>query len=143
MSTVNPEIHFNENIYATFKVLEFCRLNDIPYLVFASSSTVYGDATEIPTPEDYHSLEPISVYGASKLAAENLIISYSKLYGIKSLILRYANIVGPKSNHGLIIDFINKLREDSSRLEILGDGSQRKSYLYIDDAIDATLHLQE
>ena len=141
VSTVSPEIHFNENVYATFKVLELCRRYDIPYLVFASTSTVYGDAKILPTPEDYHPLEPISVYGASKLACENLIISYSKLYGIKSLILRYANIIGPRSNHGVIIDFINKLRKNPSELEILGDGSQKKSYLHVYDAVDATLHL--
>ena len=141
VSVANPRVHFEENIQATFNVLEACRVHHVPYLVFASSSTVYGDAKVIPTPEDYHPLEPISVYGACKLACENLIISYSKLYGIRSLILRYANIIGPRSNHGVIIDFINKLRKDPTKLEILGDGTQRKSYLYISDCINATLHL--
>lgn len=141
ISSVEPRIHFNENIVTTFNILEACRVHDVQYLIFASSSTVYGDAKVIPTPEDYQPLEPISIYGASKLACENLIISYSKLYGIKSLILRYANIIGPRSNHGVIIDFINKLRRNQTRLEILGDGTQKKSYLYIDDAVDATIHL--
>ena len=141
VSSVEPRIHFDENVVVTFNVLEACRKYGVKYFVFASSSTVYGDARVIPTPEDYQPLEPISVYGASKLASAALIISYSKLYGIRSLILRYANIIGPKSNHGVIVDFINKLRRNPSQLEILGDGTQRKSYLYIDDAIDATLHL--
>ena len=141
VSVTDPRIHFNENILATFNVLEACRKYDVPYIVFASSSTVYGDAKVIPTPEDYHPLEPISVYGACKLACENLIITYSKLYGLKGLILRYANIIGPRSNHGVIIDFIDKLKRNPKELEILGDGTQRKSYLHVYDAINATLHL--
>ncbi len=141
VSVTSPRVHFEENVLATFNVLEACRRHGVPYLVFASSSTVYGEARVIPTPEDYHPLEPISVYGACKLACENLIISYSKLYGIKSLILRYANIIGPRSNHGVIIDFIKKLKSNPQKLEILGDGTQQKSYLYVSDCVDATLHL--
>ncbi|ADM28252.1 NAD-dependent epimerase/dehydratase [Ignisphaera aggregans DSM 17230] len=141
LSVVNPEIHFNENILATFNVLEASRIYDVKIGVFASSSTVYGDAKIIPTPEDYHPLEPISVYGGAKLCAEVLYITYSKLYGLKSLILRYANIIGPRSNHGVIIDFINKLKKDPTKLEILGDGTQRKSYLHVYDAVDATMFL--
>jgi len=141
VSITDPKTHFNENLITTFNVLEACRRNDVKYFLFASSSTVYGDARKIPTPEDYHPLEPISVYGACKLACENLMISYAKLYGIKCLILRYANIIGPRSNHGVIIDFIKKLKNNPPKLEILGDGSQKKSYLYIDDAVKATIHL--
>ena len=141
VSVIDPRIHFNENILAAFNVLEACRKYDVPYIVFASSSTVYGDAKVIPTPEDYHPLEPISVYGACKLACENLIITYSKLYGLKGLILRYANIIGPRSNNGVIVDFIDKLKRNPKELEILGDGTQRKSYLHVFDAINATLHL--
>ncbi len=141
VSVTEPRIHFDENVVATFNILEACRLNDVGLIVFASSSTVYGDAKQIPTPEDYHPLEPISVYGAAKLSAEILHITYSKLYGIRSLILRYANIIGPRSNHGVIVDFIRKLRTNPNMLEILGDGTQRKSYLHVYDAVDATLHL--
>ena len=140
VSVTDPKIHFDENVVTTFNVLEACRKGDVRYLVFASSSTVYGDARTIPTPED-HPLEPISVYGACKLVCENLMISYAKLYGIKCLILRYANIIGPRSNHGVIIDFVKKLKNNPRKLEILGDGSQKKSYLYIDDAVEATIHL--
>ncbi len=141
VSSINPRIHFEENIVTSFNVLEAARVHDVEYIVFASSSTVYGDARKIPTPEDYHPLEPISVYGASKLAVENLIIAYTKLYGLRALIIRYANIIGPRSSHGVIIDFVNKLRRNPQKLEILGDGTQRKSYLYVTDAVEATLHL--
>ncbi len=141
VSSIEPRIHFNENLVATFNVLEASRLNDVKLHVFASTSTVYGDAKVLPTPEDYHPLEPISVYGSVKLASEYLYITYSKLYGFRSLILRYANIIGPRSGHGVIVDFIRKLRTNPYELEILGDGSQKKSYLYVCDAVDATLHL--
>ncbi len=143
VSMTDPRIHFNENILATFNVLEACRINDVEELVFASSSTVYGDAKKLPTPEDYEPKEPISVYGAAKLASENLIVTYSIAYGIKSLILRFANIVGPRQSHGVIVDFIRKLRNNPRLLEILGDGTQRKSYLHIRDlinGIDVTLN---
>jgi UDP-glucose 4-epimerase len=137
VSTVNPRVHFDENLVTTFNVLEACRNLDIPFIVFASTSTVYGDA-RVPTPED-HELNPISVYGAVKLACETIIGTYSRLYGIRALILRYANVVGPRMRHGVIVDFIRKLRENRGKLEILGDGSQRKSYVYVDDAVEATL----
>ncbi len=135
VSVTNPKVHFDENILVTFNVLEQCRVNDVSLLIFASSSTVYGDAKRFPTPEDYQPLEPISVYGAAKLACEYLIITYSKLYGIKSLILRFANIVGPRQTHGVIVDFIRKLRTNPKVLEILGDGTQRKSYLHVHDLL--------
>ncbi len=140
VSTVEPRVHFDDNVLVTFNVLEACRKYDVELIVFASSSTVYGDAMRIPTPED-HPTTPISIYGASKLCCEILISTYSRLYGIKGLVLRYANIIGPRSNHGVIIDFIRKLKANPHVLEILGDGTQRKSYLHVYDAIDATLHL--
>ncbi len=140
VSTTDPRIHFEENLLATFNVLEASRLMDVELHVFASTSTVYGDAKIFPTPEDYHPLEPISVYGAVKLGSEVLYTTYSKLYGMRSLILRYANIIGPRSTHGVIIDFIKKLRSNPRELEILGDGTQRKSYLHVYDAITATLY---
>lgn len=141
VSVTEPRIHFNENVLVTFNVLEACRLNDVKYFVFASSSTVYGDAKKIPTPEDYVPLEPISVYGAVKLSGEFLTVTYSKLYSLKSLILRYANIIGARSRHGVIYDFILKLKRNPAQLEILGDGTQRKSYLHISDGISATYFL--
>lgn len=140
VSVTSPEVHFDENLKVTFNVLEAMRRHGVPMMVFASTSTVYGDARKIPTPEDYQPLEPISVYGAVKLACEVLIKTYAKLYGIRGLILRYANIIGSRSTHGVIVDFIRKLRRSPGELEILGDGTQRKSYLHVSDAISATLH---
>jgi UDP-glucose 4-epimerase len=143
ISSIEPEIHFRENIVATFNLLEAIRRSGgAEELVFASSSTVYGDPEEIPTPET-HIIKPISVYGASKAACEALISSYAHLYGFKAVSIRYANIVGPRLRHGVIYDFIIKLKRNPEVLEVLGDGTQRKSYLYIDDAIDATLYITE
>ena len=138
VSTTNPEIHFNENVVATFNLLEVMRKNDVEELVFASSSSVYGEPEEISVSEEAP-IRPVSVYGASKAACESLIHAYSKLYGIRAIILRYANVVGPRLRHGVIWDFISKLRKNPSELEILGDGKQVRSYIYIDDAIEATI----
>ena len=137
----DPEIHFSSNILGTFNILESMRKSDVKRIVFASSSTVYGDASVLPTPENYSPLQPISVYGASKLACEALISSYCHVYGFNGICLRYANIIGPRLRHGVIYDFIMKLKRNPSRLEILGDGTQKKSYLYIDDAVDATIFI--
>ena len=137
-SVYMPLDHYKQNLTTTMYVLEASRVNSVKLFVFASSSTVYGDARKIPTPED-HPLEPISIYGATKAACEILCKTYAKLYNIHCLILRYANIVGPRLRHGVIYDFIIKLKRNPRKLEILGDGTQRKSYLYIEDAIDATL----
>jgi UDP-glucose 4-epimerase len=138
VSTTNPEIHFNENVVATFNLLEAMRRNDVGELVFASSSSVYGEPEEIPVGEEAP-IRPVSVYGASKAACENLISAYSKLYGVRAIILRYANVVGPRLRHGVIWDFVNKLKKNPSQLEILGDGKQVRSYIYIDNAVEATL----
>lgn len=138
VSTTNPEVHFRENIVATFNLLEAMRRNDVGDLVFASSSSVYGEPEEIPVGEEAP-IRPVSVYGASKAACENLIHAYSKLYGIKAVALRYANVVGPRLRHGVVYDFIVKLLKDPGVLEILGDGTQTRSYIYIDDAVEATI----
>ena len=138
ISTTNPEIHFNENVVTTFNLLEAMRRRDVKELVFASSSSVYGEPEQIPVSEDAP-IRPVSVYGASKAACENLIHAYVKLYGMRTVILRYANVVGPRLRHGVVWDFINKLRKNLNELEILGDGRQVRSYIYIDDAIEATI----
>jgi len=138
VSTTNPDIHFNENVVAAFNLLEAMRKNDVSQLVFASSSSVYGEPDEIPVDENAP-LRPVSVYGASKAACEHLIHAYAKLYGFRAVALRYANVVGPRLRHGVIWDFINKLRKNPHELEILGDGRQIRSYIYIDDAVEATL----
>ncbi|HDN95830.1 MAG TPA: NAD-dependent epimerase/dehydratase family protein [Thermoplasmatales archaeon] len=139
VGAVNPKLHFDNNIIATYNLLEEMREKGIVKIAFTSSSTVYGDATVIPTPEDYGPLIPISLYGASKLAAEALICSYCHTFDMEAVIYRFANVVGPRSTHGVIYDFIKKLRANPDELEILGDGTQRKSYLYIDDCIDAMI----
>lgn len=136
-SSESPLHSFEQNVRGTLNVLESMRKNDIPWLVFASTSTVYGEA-ETPTPESAP-LKPISNYGASKVACEMYVRSYSSLYGIQAVVLRYANIFGPRSSRGVMYDFFHKLKENPKRLEILGNGKQNKSYLYIDDCIDATL----
>jgi len=138
-----PQEIYENNVTATYNLLEAMRAHNVKHIVFTSSSTVYGEAKQIPTPEDYTPLQPISVYGASKLACEALISGYAHTFKIKALILRLANIVGERSNHGVIFDFIMKLRRNPRKLEILGDGTQRKSYLHVKDCINAILHLNE
>lgn len=139
-----PGVHFEENVLTTFNLLEAIRRSKTEKtLIFTSTSTVYGEATEIPTPEDYGPLAPISTYGASKLASEALISSYVFTFNQRALILRLANIVGSRSNHGVIADFIKKISANPKELEILGDGKQEKSYMHITDFISALIHLTE
>jgi UDP-glucose 4-epimerase len=137
-----PKTHFEENILATFNVLEAVRKSEKPkIIVFASTSTVYGEAEQVPTREEYGPLIPISTYGASKLACEALITSYAYTFNHRALILRLANVIGSRSNHGVIVDFIKKISANPKELEILGDGKQQKSYVYVSDCIDAIMHL--
>jgi len=138
-SAINPDPTMQNNIMATYRVLEAMRIHSVPELVFTSTSTVYGDANVIPTPEDYAPLLPISVYGASKLACEALISSYCHSFNMKSWIYRFANIVGERSGHGVITDFIKKLKTNPKELEILGDGKQIKSYLEVHECVAAML----
>ena len=136
----NTKIHMEQNVNATYNVLESMRINDVKDIVFTSTSTVYGEAKIIPTPENYGPLIPISLYGASKLGAEAYITAYAHTFDMRAVIYRFANIVGPRSTHGVIYDFIKKLKKDPKHLEILGDGSQTKSYLYIEDCVEAIIH---
>jgi UDP-glucose 4-epimerase len=139
-SAVDPYPAMQNNIIATYRVLEAMRIHKVPELVFTSTSTVYGDAAVIPTPESYTPLEPISVYGASKLACEALISAYCHSFGIKAYIFRFANIIGSRSGHGVLTDFIRKLQKNPAELEILGDGKQSKSYLEVHECIAAMLY---
>jgi len=140
IGSTDPNTHFQQNVVATHNLLELVRKpENQPTLVFTSTSTVYGEASKIPTPEDYAPLKPISTYGASKLACEALITAYAYTYNFKAVIYRLANIVGPRSRHGVIYDFIQKLIRKPEELEILGDGTQTKSYLHINDCIEAIL----
>jgi UDP-glucose 4-epimerase len=131
----DTKIHFDQNILATYNILEAIRKNNIKKVVFTSTSTIYGEAHIMPTPENYGPLIPISLYGASKLACEALITSYSHTFDMQAWIFRFANIVGPRSTHGIIVDFIRKLRENPTQLEILGDGQQEKSYLHVSKCV--------
>jgi len=135
-SATNPEVSFKINVDGMFNVLEAARKNDVKKITFTSTSTVYGEAEVLPTPEDYP-LIPISNYAASKVADEAYISSYASTYGIKGVVLRLANIFGPPSTHGVMFDFYKKLKANPKKLEILGNGKQCKSYLYISDCIDA------
>src|SRR5659263_497857 len=116
----NTRIHLEQNIIVTYNLLEAMRINNQQNLLFTSTSTVYGEASIIPTPENYGPLIPISLYGASKLACEALITSYCHTFEMRSWIFRFANIVGERGTHGIIVDFINKLRKNPGTLEILG-----------------------
>jgi UDP-glucose 4-epimerase len=137
VSSIDPGTHFNENVVATFNLLEAMRKN-AKEIVFASSSSVYGEPDETPVDENAP-IKPASVYGASKASCETLIHAYSRLFKIKAVILRYANVVGSRLRHGVIWDPINKLIKNPGELEILGDGRQIRSYIYIDDAVEATM----
>jgi UDP-glucose 4-epimerase len=135
----SPEDHFRQNVEATYNLLEAMRGGgEAEALVFTSSSTVYGEAP-VPTPEGYAPLRPISLYGASKLAAEALISAYAHMYGFRGVVYRMANVVGPRCSHGVVHDFVEKLRANPRQLEILGDGSQSKSYLHVDDFVEGML----
>lgn len=125
---------------ATFNVLEAMRRLKVGQLVFASSSVVYGEPRVVPTPEDYGPLLPISLYGASKLACEGLISAFAHNFGIQAWIFRFANICGRHGTHGVLKDFIDKLRADRTQLEILGDGEQAKPYLHVSECVDGMLY---
>jgi UDP-glucose 4-epimerase len=138
VSVGSPMKTFETNTAATINLLEAARLNSSKF-IFASTSTIYGEAKP-PTSEDSPAL-PISPYGASKAACDAFISAYSHTYGIDAVSCVYGNIFGPRSDHGVVFDFYNKLMKNPNEMEILGDGKQKKSYLYISDAISATLLL--
>ncbi|WEU39951.1 MAG: SDR family NAD(P)-dependent oxidoreductase [Candidatus Odinarchaeum yellowstonii] len=142
-SAANPIENFMINTLGTLNILEAARKTDVEKIIFASSGgTLYGDAEIIPTPESAP-LKPVSCYGASKASCEMYCSAYAQSYGLNIISCRFANIYGPRSTHGVIYDFYNKLIKNPRELEILGDGRQRKSYLYIDDCVDAVLHLEK
>ena len=137
----DTRVHMEQNTEATNIVLDAARDAGVETFAFASSSTVYGEAST-PTPETYGPLEPISLYGASKLACEGLCTAYEGTFGVDAYVYRFANVVGGRG-HGVVPDFVRKLLEDPSRLEILGDGRQRKSYTHVTDCVEAMVHVVE
>ncbi|WP_324757925.1 NAD-dependent epimerase/dehydratase family protein [Haloarcula sp. GH36] len=142
VDTDTPRKQFTDNSEMTYNVLERMDAVGVERLVFTSSSTVYGEAPR-PTPEDYAPLEPISVYGATKLAEESLISTYAHSHDIQSWVFRFANIVGPRLRGAVIPDFVEKLREDPTSLTILGDGRQEKSYMHVSECLDAMVYAVE
>ncbi len=134
----NPDEIYRNNVLATYRLLEAMRKARVDRIIFTSTSTVYGEAEVIPTPEDYPT-HPISLYGASKLACEALIESYCHTFDMQAWIYRFANVIGRRSTHGVIYDFIMKLKRNPEELEILGNGEQNKSYIYITDCVEAML----
>jgi UDP-glucose 4-epimerase len=146
----NPDIRLGTRVtdtdlqqgtIATYNVVEAMRLNEVKKIVFASSSVVYGENAPLPTPENHGPCLPISLYGASKQAGEGLISSWVGTFGLQAWIFRFANIIGARGTHGVIFDFIHKLKADPTRLEVLGNGRQEKSYMEVGDCADAILHV--
>lgn len=143
MGTEHPRKDLEQNTIATYNVLEAMRLSGIKKIGFSSTGSVYGEAAVIPTPEDAPFPIQTSLYGASKLACEGLIAAYCEGYDMKAYIFRFVSILGERYTHGHVFDFVKKLKEDSDRLFILGDGHQKKSYLYVQDCLDAILTVTE
>lgn len=137
--TDHPRRDLEQNTIATYNVLEAMRANGIKKIAFSSTGSVYGEAPVIPTPEDGPFPIQTSLYGASKAAGEGLIAAYCEGFGFQSWIFRFVSILGERYTHGHVFDFYQKLKADPSRLPVLGDGKQRKSYLYVQDCIDAIL----
>lgn len=140
VGVTNTRTHFDQNIEVTYRLLEASRGSGIKDIIFPSTSTVYGEASQIPTPEDYGPLLPISIYGASKLSCEALISAYCYTFDQRAVLYRFANVVGPRSTHNVIHDFIKKLRHDPRELEILGAApGTSKSYVHVKDCISGML----
>jgi UDP-glucose 4-epimerase len=137
--TEHPRKDLEQNTIATFNVLEAMRANGVKRIAFASTGSVYGEPDVFPTPE--HAPFPVqtSLYGASKLAGEGLIAAYAAGFGFEGCIFRFVSILGERYTHGHVFDFYRSLRQDPTRLRVLGNGRQRKSYLYIGDCLDAIL----
>jgi len=141
LGTEVTDTDLRQGTMATYNVLEAMRIAEVRRISFASSSAVYGEADVMPTPEDYGPVMPISLYGASKLAGEALITAWAGTFGAQGFIHRFANIVGPRGTHGVIFDFIHKLKRDPARLEVLGDGNQEKSYMSAHDCVQSMIHV--
>jgi len=137
----HPRKDLDQNTIATFNVLEAMRANDIKRIAFASTGSVYGEATMIPTPEDAPFPIQTSLYAASKVAGEGLIHSYCEGFGFEGYIFRFVSILGERYTHGHVFDFYKQLLDHPDQLKVLGDGSQRKSYLHVKDCLDAILHV--
>jgi len=136
-SAVNPDVEYRNTYTTTYNVLSCMRKLNIKKLFFASTSAVYGDKRNVILDENTSCLEPISYYGAAKLGSEALISAFSYMNDIEVLIFRFPNVIGPRLTHGVIFDFIRKLKNNPKELEILGDGKQTKPYIYVTDLVEA------
>jgi UDP-glucose 4-epimerase len=139
LAATEPAVDFDLGTLLTHHVVEAARRTSARRILYASGSGVYGDLGETEADEDWGPLVPVSTYGASKLAGEALVCSYSHMFGLTGASFRFGNVVGPRQTHGVGFDFVRKLRVDPTRLEILGNGTQSKSYIHVDDVIDAVL----
>lgn len=142
-SAYYPMTEYKNTYTTTFHLLECMRLFNVKKLFFASTSAVYGEKMGIQVAEEGTSLEPVSYYGGCKLGCEALISAYSYMNDLQALIFRFPNVIGPRLTHGVIFDFMKKLRKDPAQLTILGDGRQSKPYLYAADLIDAVMKMKE
>ena len=138
-AVTDPAVDFDQGTLLTHHVAEAARRADVEMVLYASGSGVYGDLGELEAAEDHGPLIPVSTYGASKLAGEALLASYAAMFGITARAFRFGNVVGPRQTHGVGYDFIRRLLADPDRLRILGDGQQSKSYIHVDDVIEAVL----
>jgi len=134
---VETDLDLREGTILTYNVLEAMRVNNVRRVLYSSGSGVYGEIGAVATPEDYGPLLPISMYGASKLACEGMISAFCHMFDMQAWILRFANVIGARQTHGVCIDFIRKLKKNPQELEILGDGTQSKSYIHIKDCLEA------
>lgn len=137
--TQHPKKDLEQNTIATFHVLEAMRASGIRRIAFSSTGSIYGEPRVFPTPEDAPFPVQTSLYGASKLAGEGLIAAYATGFGFQAYIFRFVSILGERYTHGHVFDFYRKLRDNPHQIEVLGNGQQRKSYLYVQDCIDAML----
>jgi UDP-glucose 4-epimerase len=135
----DPTVDFHEGTLLTNNVVEAMRRTRAHKILYASGSGVYGDVGTLECQEDQGPLQPVSTYGASKLAGETLICSYAHMFGLEGRAFRFGNVVGPRQTHGVGFDFLRALRREPARLRILGDGTQSKSYIHVEDVIDAVL----
>ena len=142
-AATEPAVDFDEGTRLTHHVVEAMRISGARRILYASGSGVYGDLGEHEAEEDYGPLIPVSTYGASKLAGEALIASYCFMFGLTGCVFRFGNVVGPHQTHGVGFDFLRRLLLDSSQLDILGDGSQSKSYIHVTDVVRAVLTAAE
>jgi UDP-glucose 4-epimerase len=142
-AATQPDVDFWEGTFLTNQVIEAVRVNRVPQILYASGSGIYGDTGALEVGEDHAPLLPISTYGASKLACEALLCAYAHMFDFNASAFRFANVVGPHQTHGVGYDFVRKLRKNPRVLDILGDGSQDKSYIHVEDVVRALRRVEK